>query len=66
MVTEPEIQILDEIDEECRKHGLPPLSRIVRDVPGRANATDEECEEVFTRVARGDYAVIGIENGSVH
>lgn len=49
------LEIINEMDEECRKLGLPPISRIVEGIPGRPDATAEERAEVYAAAEAGKY-----------
>jgi hypothetical protein len=57
------VALLDEIDEECRTHGLPPLSWLVVDVPGRPNATREQIAQVHAAAAEGKYDLLESTGG---
>ena len=57
----PPVAILDEIDKECRVHGLPPLSWVVRNIPGRANASQEQIDSVWKAAREGKYDLMGIK-----
>jgi len=55
------IELLDAIDADCRAHGLPLLSWLVTDVPGRPNATPEQIAAVHKAAAEGKYDLMNTE-----
>jgi hypothetical protein len=54
-------KVLDELDEECRKYGLPLLSWIVRDIPGRSPSTPDQQAQVFSAAIEGRYGLLALK-----
>ena len=59
------IALLDSVDADCIAHGLPPLSWIIADVPGRPNATKDQRDQVHAAAAKGMYEILSLKNGTI-